>query len=428
MTERRGTVWYGDRFVGSVREDDGRKLRFAYDVGWLAEGGFPISVRVPLSNGDQEVDAHAFFEGLLPEGRVRQRICRKLGIPLEDDSGLLFAIGEDCAGALSILPAGAAPEMGSASPRKLTARQLEQLVHSAGADVDRVVGQNQRFSLAGAQEKQPVIFDGETYALPDRANPSGHILKFETVPRVCFAEWVANDMACRIGLPVVTTEFLLAGASNDATPYLRIERFDREWSGSGGLVRLHQEDVMQALAEPTVLKYQRDGGPSIGVVAELFREHTARPVVALGLLRDWQIYNYLVGNWDAHGKNLALIYAPDQAVPTLAPFYDLVAIEFFNLLRPGTWSSDMAFTIGEHYEPERITRTDWETFARDLGMPPKRLLARLEELALQIPDVAHSARCAFAEANGDQAAYDQLQTSVRRRCRWVLNSVFGGKR
>jgi hypothetical protein len=57
-------------------------------------------------------------------------------------------------------------------------------------------------------------------------------------------------------------------------------------------------------------------------------------------------------------------------------------------------------------------------------MPPKRLLARLEE----IPDVAHSARCAFAEANGDQAAYDQLETSVRRRCRWVLNSVFGGKR
>ncbi len=283
-------------------------------------------------------------------------------------------------------------------------------------------------SLAGAQEKQSVIFDGESYALPDRANPSSHILKFETVPQVCFAECVANDMAGRIGLPVVTTEFLQAGVSNDATPYLRIERFDREWSESGGLVRLHQEDVMQALAEPTVLKCQRDGGPSIGVVAELLREHAARPVVALGLLRDWQIYNYLVGNWDAHGKNLALIYTPDQAVPTLAPFYDLVAIEFFNLLRPGTWSRDMAFYIGEHDEPERITRADWEIFARDLGMPPKRLLARLEELALQMPDVAHSARGAFAEANGDQAAYDQLETSVRRRCRWVLNSVFGGKR
>ena len=124
MTERRGSVWYGDRSVGSLREDDGRRLRLAYDVGWLAEGGFPISVRLPLSNGDQEVDAHAFFEGLLPEGRVRQRICRKLGIPLEDDAGLLFAIGEDCAGALSILPARAAPEMNSASPEKLTSTPL----------------------------------------------------------------------------------------------------------------------------------------------------------------------------------------------------------------------------------------------------------------------------------------------------------------
>ena len=428
MTDRRGSVWYGDRCVGSLRDDDDRILRFAYDTEWLAEGGFPISVRLPLSNADQEVDAHAFFEGLLPEGRARQRTCRKLGIPLEDDAGLLFAIGEDCAGALSILPAGAAPEMNSASPEKLAARQLERLVRSAGADVDQVIGQSQRFSLAGAQEKQPVIFDDASYALPDRANPSSHILKFETVPRVCFAECIANDMARRIGLPVVATEFLQTGPSSNAIPYLRIARFDREWSGPGILRRLHQEDLMQALAEPTVLKYQRDGGPSIRIVAELLREHTARPIVALGLLRDWQIFNYLIGNWDGHGKNLALMYTPDQAVPTLAPFYDLVAIEFFNLLRPGTWSRDMAFYIGEHYVPERITRADWETFARDLGMPPKRLLARLEELALEMPDVAHSARCAFAQAHGDQSAYDQLEISVRRRCHWVLNSVIGERR
>lgn len=428
MTETRGAVWYGDRCVGSLREDDSRTLRFAYDAGWLTKGGFPISVRLPLSNGDQEVNAHTFFEGLLPEGRVRQRICRKLGIPLEHDAGLLFAIGEDCAGALSILPAGVAPEMRRGPPKKLAAERLERLVRSAGAEADMVIGHNQRFSLAGAQEKQPVIFDGESYALPDRANPSSHILKFETVPRVCFAECIANDMARRIGLPVVATEFLQTESSAEVIPYLRIERFDREWSASGNLRRLHQEDVMQALAEPAGLKYQRDSGPSIRDVAELLREHTARPVVALALLRDWQIHNYLVGNWDGHGKNLALIYAPDQAVPTLAPFYDVVAIEFFNLLQPGTWSRDMGFSIGEHYAPERITRADWEAFSRDLGMPPKRLLARLEELAMQMPDVARSARRAFAEANGDQAAYDKLEKSVRRRCRWVLKSVFGSGR
>ncbi len=96
----------------------------------------------------------------------------------------------------------------------------------------------------------------------------------------------------------------------------------------------------------------------------LLPAHTARPAEALAQLRDWQILNCLIGNWDDHGKNLALLYGPGQAVPTLAPFYDLISIEFLNLLRPGTWARDMAFAIGEHHEPERITRSDWLTFAR----------------------------------------------------------------
>lgn len=428
MTDRHGAVWYRDRQVGRLRENADRILRFAYDDEWLATGGFPISIHLPLSLGDEEVDAHAFFEGLLPEGRVRQRICRQRGIAPEDDARLLFAIGEDCAGALSVLPAGVTPDVEPEPAKNLTSEQVDRLIQTLGAEAAAVIGENQRFSLAGAQEKQPVILRADSFALPDRANPSSHILKFETVPRVCFAEFIANDMARRIGLPVAKTEFRQSGESDEAVPYLLIERYDREQDTHGQLGRLHQEDVLQALGVPTVLKYQRDGGPSIGSVAELLRAHTARPVEALARLRDWQIFNCLTGNWDGHGKNLALIYAPDEAVPTLAPFYDLVAIEFLNLLRPGTWSRDMAFAIGEHDMPERITRTDWETFARDLGMPPKRLLGRLEELASQMHDVARSARQAFAKAHGDKDIYDSLEESVRRRCRWTLNSAFGDRR
>lgn len=427
MAERRGTVRYGDRRVGSLREDADRLLRFAYDGEWVAGDGFPISVRLPLSNGEHEVEAHAYFEGLLPEGQVRRRTCRKLGIDFEDDAGLLFAIGEDCAGALSILPAGAAPEAERAPPTHLTVQQLERLVRSAGADADVISGDRQRFSLAGAQEKQPVIFDGEAYALPDRAYPSSHILKFETVERVCFAEFMAGDMARRLGLPVAQTKFLTSGPASEAVPFLRIERFDRAREASGTFRRLHQEDVLQALGGTTALKYERDGGPSIGDVAALLRAHTARPVEALARLRDWQMFNYLVGNWDGHAKNLALIYAPGEAVPALAPFYDLVAIEFLNRVRPGSWSRDMGLSIGGQHEPERVTRAAWEVFARDLGMPSKRVLARLEELALRLPEAASSARQAFAEAHGDEVVYDRLEESVRRRCRWTLKTVFGGK-
>ena len=90
MNGRRGTVWHAERQVGALREDDNRVLRFAYDGAWLDGGGFPVSIHLPLSLGDEEVDAHAFFAGLLPEGGTRERICRQHGIAFEDDTGLLL--------------------------------------------------------------------------------------------------------------------------------------------------------------------------------------------------------------------------------------------------------------------------------------------------------------------------------------------------
>jgi serine/threonine-protein kinase HipA len=274
------------------------------------------------------------------------------------------------------------------------------------------------------QEKQPVIFNGGSCALPDRTNPSTHILKFETVPRVCLAESMANDMARRLGFPVANIEFLRSGTGRDAVPYLRIQRYDRERGEDGRLRRLHQEDLLQALGEPTSIKYQREGGPSIGQVAEVLKDHSARPVEALGLLRDWQMFNYLIGNWDGHGKNLALLYSLGEAVPALAPFYDLVAVEFLNLVRPNSWSRDMAFCIGKHYVPEQITKADWEQFAGDLGMPVKPLFSRLEELTGRMPEIAREAGEAFGKAHGDEGVSEQLEESIRRRCHWTQNTVF----
>ena len=424
MTGRRGVVWYGHRQVGNLHEHEDRSLRFAYNNDWLNGGRFPVSISLPFSNGDNEVDAGTFFAGLLPEGNVRQRICRQLGITFADDTGLLLAIGGDCAGALCILPVGTSPEDETGPPKIVTESEVNRMVRSHGEDASVFSGREQRFSLAGAQEKQPVIYDGNSYSLPDHISPSSHILKFETVPWVCFAEYIANSIAREIGLPVVTIEFLQIGKQDEAVPYLRIERYDRARDEAGNLFRLHQEDLLQALGVPSILKYQRDGGASIRDIAELLREHTARPVEALSHLRDWQMLNNLVGNWDGHAKNLALLYAHEQVAPVFAPFYDLITIEFLNAVSPGTWSRDMALSIGEQYRPERITRTDWEMLADNLGMPPRRLCGRLEELANRLPEVTEKALQEFTECHGDRIVYGKLEDLVRKRCRWTLNSVF----
>ncbi|MBI1731235.1 MAG: hypothetical protein HYR49_00510 [Gammaproteobacteria bacterium] len=110
-------------------------------------------------------------------------------------------------------------------------------------------------------------------------------------------------------------------------------------------------------------------------------------------------------------------------MPTLAAFYDIVAIEFLNLLRPHSWSRDMAFYIGGNYVPERITRAHWEAFARDLRMPPKRLLARLEVLTERVPQAAHAACEDFVRTHGNETACGRLEESIRRRCDWSKKSV-----
>lgn len=425
MKRRAGRVWWNRRLVGHLREDDRGLLHFAYDRDWLG-AGFPISVGLPLAMGEQERNAHSFFSGLLPEGGMRQQICRRQGIAEQDDTGLLLAIGGDCAGALSILPADAQPEAEGNPAQRLDPATLAALIRRRGTELPGGTLSPPRFSLAGAQDKLPIGCDADGYWLPDTTHPSSHIIKFETIKRVCFAELMANRIAAALGLPVVETAYRVQQEGAHAYPWLLVRRYDR-LEVDGRLLRLHQEDMMQALGEPVGLKYQSDGGPSMAAIAEFVRQHLDRPAQALGLLRDWQIVNFLIGNWDGHGKNLALLYRPGAATPLLAPFYDLVAIEFLNQITPGSYAREMALYIGDERTPERIGGRHWSAFAQQLGIPPKPLLRRVEDLAAALPEVARNCRAEFAAAHGDQAVHHQLDRSIDKRCRATLNALARGR-
>lgn len=411
MPNRSAQVWYDDRRVGTLR-DEQRELYFTYDEEWLnGKDVFPISINLPLTG--KETYAHPFFSGLLPEGGARERICRQRGIDIRDDVGLLFAIGEDCAGAMSIVSETSKGDR--ETPRELTTATIEKLARAKG-ELD--IGQEERrFSLAGAQEKQPIIFDQGGYALPTRFYPSTHILKFETFPLVCFAEVAANQLASLIGLPVVKTEYLET-KGRDPCPFLRIERYDRIRNGIR-IVRLHQEDLLQAIGEPTALKYESEGGPNISRIAEVLRDHSSEPARSILQLRDWQMFNYLIGNWDGHAKNLALLYEPGSAAPKLAPFYDLVAIEYLNAIGTGMWSRKLAFRIGQNEIPERVTLNDWKQFADELLIPGKPTLERLGQLADALPDAAIEVRKDLADRHGDRPVYARFPKYIAKRCRWM---------
>lgn len=225
---------------------------------------------------------------------------------------------------------------------------------------------------------------------------------------------------------MVETHFLQTGDGDGQPPWLRTARYDRVRDRDGALVRVHQEDMAQALRLYPFEKYQSDQsgfGPSISAIARLLQAHAAQPAVALSTLLDWQILNCLLGNWDGHAKNLSLLYPAGQRAPALAPCYDMVSIEYLSRFQHNPWTRDLALAVGEHVRLEQITRADWERMAVDLGMPAKTVLARLEQKATVLPGVTDRALAEFIARHGGNDGCEQILDVVGAHCRQVLDSM-----
>jgi len=129
-----------------------------------------------------------------------------------------------------------------------------------------------RVSLAGAQDKMPVVFDGVRIGLPCKGTPSSHILK----PAIrAIEDSVTNEGFCM----ALAEAMQLKPAKSKIhavlhRPFLLVERYDRIVDAQGYRQRLHQEDFCQALGVPPEMKYQNEGGPDLAQCFELVRRVT----------------------------------------------------------------------------------------------------------------------------------------------------------
>jgi serine/threonine-protein kinase HipA len=165
-----------------------------------------------------------------------------------------------------------------------------------------------------------------------------------------------------------------------------VDRYDRR-RHEGRLVRIHQEDICQALGVPPSRKYQNEGGPGPREIARLLRAAMPSRVADEAIWRflDALAWNWLIAGTDAHGKNYSLLLASGQV--RLAPLYDVASA-----LPYGTDEKKLRFAmkIGGDYRVFPYDNT-WTAAAHDLGIAPERALKRVEELAARAAD-------AFAEA------------------------------
>ena len=227
-------VYLNAERVGSLDQDDSGLLQFSYDQAWIEKpGAIPLSRSLPLRS---EVfigkKARPFFAGILPEEEPRKQIAKILGISDTNDFAMLAKIGGECAGAVSLFAEGAAPTVPkSATRRELTEPEIRQIVAELPRRPLMVGRSGLRLSLAGAQDKLPVIVHGDGLCLPLGDTPSTHILKPEPDR---FPGLVANEIFCMtlaraVGLNVPTTEYRLVGEK----PCILVRRYDRKTDENG---------------------------------------------------------------------------------------------------------------------------------------------------------------------------------------------------
>jgi serine/threonine-protein kinase HipA len=278
---------------------------------------------------------------------------------------MLGALGAECAGAVVVLPEGDEPGASENEDiRLLSPRDLEALVndlprHPLGVDPEP---DGVRLSLGGIQDKLVLVrLPTGQFGQPLGGAPSTCLLKpdYGHYEDLAVNEAFCMRVAAATGLDVAATEVIDVGS----IPCLYIERFDRVSGDGDRVVRLHQEDMCQALGILPAAKYEANGGPSVAQVVDLLRG-LGSPRVALDVNSFVKavLVNFLLGNSDAHGKNFALLYDPAAGV-RLAPLYDVVSTAVYEEV-----TNRMAMTIGGVEDPAEVDLSAWESLGVDSGL------------------------------------------------------------
>ena len=273
-----------------------------------------------------------------------------------------------------------------------------------------------KLSLAGVQEKAAVVVkDGKVY-LPTLGTPTTYLLKPENTsfPRLVANEFLCMTVAKLMALPVPSVSMGYAGKKD----FLLVERYDRLVENST-ITRIHQEDFCQALSNRQ--KYEQYAGPGHKHCFELLEQSTF-PVLDRSQLMNAVIYNFLIGNADAHGKNFSVLYAADGSV-RLAPFYDLVSTQVYDNL-----SGEMSMKVGTNYQFSKVSSDDWKLLAKQLNFSYPMIRHILKTQANSLPALMTQQRDLIRGSRYDGDELDTLVLHVINACKKTLKIIGAEKR
>jgi serine/threonine-protein kinase HipA len=401
-------VYLHSEKIGELSQDQYGSLHFSYQD----SASWPLSLSLPINKKVfSQTQCRPYFAGLLPDDHIREKLAKVFHISAKNDYALLSEIGGECAGAVTLLPHGEKLTAVISGKQRLVSQ--DELIKMIGqlSQAPILSGQHIRLSLAGAQNKLALCYDGKNYSLPN-LGPSTHIIKpaLSAYPDSAHNEAFCMRLASLVGLPVAHCQL----QTLENISYILVARYDREQQADGTIQRIHQEDMCQAMAIVPEHRYQNEGGPSLQQCFALVTQHSQRPVIDRKLLLDGVIYNFLIGNHDAHGKNFSILHA-DQGI-RLAPFYDLLSTAVYPEI-----SLKMSMKIGRHYKPDRVLLRHWEQLAANTQISPAWMQERLQYLAEQVLEKAEKLVCEMTAEGFASSVYQRIIDVITQRKQQIAN-------
>lgn len=391
-----------------------------YEYDWVrTPEAFPLSPPLllePPADGYAVGAVKRFVENLLPEGRALDITATTYHVSKSNIFALINALGTETTGAFRFWRSGEVPPSIVASPpREVTRDELNQRLSERDAIPLAVWDGKVRMSIAGVQDKLMVYIDrpledGGRMFLVEPPLASTHILKPQpgrkATPHLVVNEHFCMSLAKRMGLPAAEVSIY-----RTPRPVLVVRRFDRvvlEQATGPVVQRLHIIDACQASDLPLAYKYERNFGSgeavrniregvSFEVLFDRVEQTVNKAAARLTMLR-WALFQFLIGNSDAHGKNFSFFVRRQGLEP--ASWYDLLSVVQY----PGI-DHELAMAFGDAFSLEEVGAFQLADFAKRCKVDRRLLKREASRLAKLATEHAPTQALANDYADDDERAF-----------------------
>ena len=393
--------------VGEIEGNSSEDAQFFYSKEYIArKDSRAISISLPIQDEPFAPDqTKVFFDGLLPEGFMRKSIATNMHYDENDYLSILYNLGKECLGAIRIDESDEVQESGYEA---ITRAQVEELAAEGTTKSTEIVIKT-HLSLTGASGKVGLYYDDkeDKWYMPSGLAPSTHIVKQSHIrlDGIVTNEQLSMLAARKCGIDIPESFIINAGKGIDSEVLFATKRYDRIIDETSPMIgklkrpyRIHQEDFAQAMGVASFEKYEKEGQGYAEKMFEIIRNYTRSPLE--DQLRLWNriVYNFVLGNTDAHIKNYSLLYDPHMEGISLAPAYDMISTVIYE-----SATKDMSFNIGGMRNLDSIDEESFKSLAAKVGIGEKIAMSNYHKVLDQFENAIKESAKELHETGFDNA-------------------------